>query len=362
MQRMVIWVSLGIILLPGIVGAADWTEIVKVKGDLRYRHEMIKIEDNDARNRHRVRARLGIEANPTDSIKIGFQLASGSDDPISRNQTLDGGFTAKQIWIDLSYVDLHTDKAPGLNIIAGKMKNPFHKPGSSELVWDSDFNPEGGVLKYSASGDMAEFYTNIGGFWVEERSSDSDTWLFGGQAGVDVSLSDDKANIGGGFTYYGYGNIKGFGPFYEGDTFGNTVDESGNFMYDYKLVEFFAELGIKAWDFPLQFFFDYLKNVAENVEQDQGWLVGTKIGKTGDPGTWAARYIYREVEADAVFATFTDSDFNGGGSDNRGSEFGLDVQVAKAWTAGMTYILNERSATEDTPTYHRLQLDVAFKF
>ena len=48
MKRMVILVVLGIMLLPGIVGAADWTEIVKVKGDLRYRHEMIKIEGNDA--------------------------------------------------------------------------------------------------------------------------------------------------------------------------------------------------------------------------------------------------------------------------------------------------------------------------
>ena len=86
MKKVIIWVGLVIMMLPGIVGAADWTEKIKVKGDLRYRHEMIKIEDEDARNRHRIRARIGVEANPTDNIKLGFQLATGSDDPISRNQ------------------------------------------------------------------------------------------------------------------------------------------------------------------------------------------------------------------------------------------------------------------------------------
>ncbi|MBN2317869.1 MAG: putative porin [Acidobacteria bacterium] len=362
MKKGIIWVGLVIMLLPGIVGAADWTEKVKVKGDLRYRHEMIKVEGNDARNRHRIRARIGIEANPADSIKLGFQLASGSDDPVSRNQTLGDTFTAKGIWLDLAYVDLHTDQAPGLNIIAGKMKNPFHKVGSSELIWDSDFNPEGGVLKYVTSNDRAEFFANVGGFWVEERGSDCDTWLFGGQAGVDIAFAEDKGNIGGGFSYYGYGNIKGYGTFYDDDSFGNTLDEGDNYMYDYQIIEFFAELGFKVEDFPLQFFFDYVKNVAENVEEDQGWLVGGKFGKTKDPGSIAFRYIYREIEADAVFATFNDSDFNGGGTDCKGSEFGFDVQVAKAWTASMTYFLNERSANYDTPNFNRLQLDAAFKF
>ena len=362
MKKAAVLAGLGIMMLPGILSAAEWYEKVKVKGDLRYRHEMIKVEGSEARNRHRIRARIGVEAVPTDNVKLVFQLASGSDDPVSRNQTLDGAFVSKDIRIDMAYVDLHTGKAPGLNILAGKLKNPFHIPGSSELVWDPDLNPEGGALKYKISGENIDFFTNIGGFWVEERSSSPDTWLFGGQAGVDISFMNDKANLTGGFSYYGYGNVKGFGPFYEDDPFGNSVDEDGLYIYDYKLFELFGELGFRPGDFPVQFFFDYVKNVADNVAEDQGWLVGASVGETKDPGSWEIRYIYRDVEADAVFATFNDSDFNGGGTDNRGSEFGMDVQVAKAWTAGATYILNDQSASLDTPDFNRLQLDIAFKF
>ncbi|MBN2241637.1 MAG: putative porin [Acidobacteria bacterium] len=361
MKKVIIGVCLVFLLLPGIVGAADWWEVVKIKGDLRYRHETIKVEDQDARNRHRIRARIGVEAKPTDNIKLGFQLASGSDDPISTNQSLDSGFSTKDIRLDLAYLDLHSDKAPGLNIVAGKIKNPFHMPGGTELIWDGDLNPEGAALTYAVSNDSVEFFTNVGGFWVEERSSDCDTWLFGGQAGVDIKISDN-ANMVGGFSYYHYGNLRGYDPIFDDeDSFGNTLGEDG-YLYDYKIMELFAELGFKAGDIPLSFFFDYVRNVAENVKWDTGWLVGATVGKTKDPGSWAFRYNYRVIEADAVLGIFTDSDFIGGGTDGRGSEFGFDVQVAKAWTASMSYFLNERDSEYDTPNYNRVQLDVAFKF
>ena len=361
MSKIVIGACLGILLLPGIVSAASWTDTVKVKGDFRYRHEMIKTEGSDARNRERIRVRIGIEATPTDNVKLGFQLATGSDDPISRNLTLDGGFTAKPVWFDLAYVDLHTDKAPGLNFIAGKMKNPFQRPGGSQLIWDGDMNPEGGAMTYVHSSDRAKFFANVGGFWVDERSKDSDGYLFGSQAGVELQASD-KVSITGGFSYFDYGNIQGYAPVYDDDSFGNTLDEAGHFMYDYNLVEVFGELGLKAGKTPVSVFMQYVKNVADSVVDNQGWMVGGEVGKLKDRGSWTVSYKYLDLEADAVFATYPDSDFVGGGTNGKGSIFGLGVQVAKAWTAGMTYFLNETSTIVDTPTYHRMQLDMAFKF
>ena len=73
------------------------------KGDLRYRHEYIKQEDTDQRDRQRLRARLNMTATVDKSVNFIFALASGStDDPVSSNQDLTGGFSDKPVWIGRS--------------------------------------------------------------------------------------------------------------------------------------------------------------------------------------------------------------------------------------------------------------------
>ena len=183
-MRKSFWVvCLGILFGAGTAGAEDsWTDKIKLDGDLRYRNETIKVGDNDTQNKHRIRVRIGIEAKVNEMLDLGFQLATGSDNPVSTNQTLGDGFSTKDIRLDLAYFDFHTNKAPGLHFIAGKMKNPYFLPWKSELVWDTDLRPEGGLVKYSRANKSVEFFTNIGGFYVEERSSDVDTYLFGAQA------------------------------------------------------------------------------------------------------------------------------------------------------------------------------------
>lgn len=357
MKKTAIFVGLVAMLLPGILRAADWTEKVKLKGNLRFRHETIDVQDRDARNRQRIRARIGIEAEPTDFLKLGFQLASGSADPVSTNQSLDDGFSTKDIRLDLAYFDLHFDKAPGLNIIAGKIKNPFHKPGKTELIWDSDLNPEGGVLTYDGGSDRVEFFANVGGFSVEERSSEDNTVLFGAQAGITFS----PATLG--FSYYDYMNIQGFHPIFDSeDPFGNTVDEYGNYLYDYNLVEVFLDLKFDVREFPIWFYADFVQNTAKDVVEKQGWLAGVKLGKVKDPGSFEIRWNYRRIRNDAVLGIFNDSDFIGGGTDGKGHELGVDIQVAKHMMAAATYFINERSLTYGGEDFNRLQLDLNLKF
>ena len=71
-------------------------DTVKFGADLRYRHELIEAEGKDQRNRERIRARLNMTARLNDEVILGFQIASGTDNPVSSNQTLDGGFSSKQ--------------------------------------------------------------------------------------------------------------------------------------------------------------------------------------------------------------------------------------------------------------------------
>ena len=357
MKRNVIGVVLGIMLLPGILSAADWTDKVTLKGDLRFRNDTIWVEDSNARNRQRIRARIGIEAEPTDFLEFGFQLASGSTDPISTNQTLTDGFSTKDIRLDLAYADMYSENLPGINLIVGKIKNPYYRPGSAEMIWDGDLNPEGGVIKYAASNDQVEFFANVGGFWVTERRSDPDTMLFGGQAGLQVS------SLTVGISYFDYMNIQGYAPVYDPeDSFGNTVDENGNYIYDYNLVEIFAEFNFDVDGFPVEFFGDFVKNTAEGVSGDLAWLVGTKIGKAKEPLSYGIRYLYRRVKEDAVLGAFADSDFVGGGTDAKGHEIGLDFQVLKNVMFAFTYFPNERRLTSGGQDFHRMFFDFNFKF
>ena len=43
--------------------------------------------------------------------------------------------------LDMAYLKIKPEQIPGLSLSGGKFKNPFYKPGKSELIWDSDFNP-----------------------------------------------------------------------------------------------------------------------------------------------------------------------------------------------------------------------------
>ena len=73
-----------------------WAEKVSLYGDFRYRHEQIDGDNVNQRDRHRVRARLGLKGKIADEWSFDLRLATGTDDsPISTNQDLDGGFTSK---------------------------------------------------------------------------------------------------------------------------------------------------------------------------------------------------------------------------------------------------------------------------
>jgi hypothetical protein len=347
----------------------SWTDFLKWYGDFRYRLEVIDKEGSDTRHRHRIRARIGMKAKLHDSLTADFRLATGSEDPVSTNQTLGAGYATKQINLDLAYLDWHpTQLEDAAHFILGKQKNPFVKPGKTELIWDGDLSPGGGAARFSKGGDWGEFFGAISGFWVEERKSDSDTIMAGFQGGVKIKVPDTKFYFLPGVSYYHYTNLKDFPLIFDAeDSFGNSTyeDEDGvvRYLYDYRLFEFFGEVGMGLGSFPAKFVFDYVKNVASDVEEGTGWLVGFQFGKTKKPGSWKAKYDYRDVERDAVFGLASDSDFGGGGTNSKGHEFGFGYQISKHAAAGVSYFNNKlKPGTDDELQYHRFMLDLKLKF
>jgi hypothetical protein len=356
--------------------AGEWFDKVKVKGDLRYRHEMIDQADADARHRHRLRARLGVYGQVNDFTKVGVQMATGSDDPVSTNQTLDNSFSTKDLRLDLAFFQMTHDRLPGLTLTGGKFKNPFYKPGSSELIWDSDWNPEGGALNYSRTMDKATITLIGAGLWIDERSSGDDSWL-GAVEGVLSYDLDDATSFKVGGSYYNYLNSKGFEPFWDGSPMGNSVVYDTSFVPNtnppevdgidvsyagnFELLEGFVEATRHFDDLPVTAMFDYVKNTAVDSLSD-GWLVGLRVGKAKEPGSWSLRYIYREVKKDAVVGTFTDSDFRGGGTDAKGHEVGGSLAVAENANFNVTYFANKIGLQGDEEDFGRLQVDLQLKF
>lgn len=337
---------------------SDWTDDVKMHGNLRYRHEYIDDDRNDdSRTRHRIQARLGLDAKVNEEVDLGFRLASGSGDPVSTNQTLTGSFASKDIWLDYAFADYHPKAIEGLHLLGGKMKNPFYTPGKTELVWDSDLNPEGIAAKYSHAWDDTSLFASAGGFWIVERSSDSDSGFFGGQLGLKHDF--DRFHVLGGVSYYSYSQIEGESFFV--DQAGNTNDGAGAYAEDFRELEAFAEVGFDLSDMPVTLVGDYVNNTAADNSDDTGWLAGLKLNKCKQPGSWELYYNYRELESDAVVGIFADSDFGGGGTDVQGHEIGAAYQISDNWQGAVTYFNNEVNL-DDKEDYQRLQVDLKFEF
>ena len=225
-------------------------------------------------------------------------------------------------------------------------------------------------MKFNTDFDPVEFFANAGGFYVEERSSDADSALFGIQAGLKYDIESYDAYLLGGAGYFYFTHTKGYNCFYDSEnSFGNSaIPESAGssdlvYLDEYHLLEAFAELGLTLADTPVLLYADFVKNNGAENGEDTGWLVGFKINKCKAPGSWELGYNYRNLEKDAVIGAFTDADFVGGGTDGKGHKICAGYQISKGWKAAASYFISEQGLDDhDDRNYRRLQLDLNYKF
>ncbi len=360
-----------------------WLEKIKISGDFRYRHEHIDREQiqedgsvrwRNGRDRDRIRARLMIEAMLNDEWDFGLRLATGQADfidgeiyadPISKNQTLTQGFTGKDFWLDLAYFDYHPENIDGLNVLGGKIKNPFYTVGSNQLVWDSDLTPEGIAGKYAMPfNDSAALHFNGGGFWISEESSSADTSLWGAQAYIKQTMETPDYILAGA-SFWDYGNVQGKEDKYGvllGNTDGNPDPNVSTWASDFDILEVFAEYGTKLGKVPAAVFGSWVLNTVAATSGDTGWLVGGKLGKAKDPGSMEFVYDYRDLERNAVVGAYSDSDFIGGLTGGKGHRIGMNYQLTKNVQYGMIYFHNEVTLEDPDLDYRRLQADLKLKF
>ncbi|MGI9245315.1 MAG: putative porin, partial [Steroidobacteraceae bacterium] len=276
------------------VKGADWATRIKGRGDFRYRHETIKserdasgeTEDAADRNRERIRARLGFDANITDNVKATLLLATGGDDPRSSNQTLGSSGTRKTIGLDMGYVDWKFMQ--GANLLLGKMPTPLFRPGQS-LFYDADYNPEGVAVKFERG---MFFGTGYGWFLSENYNSDParnnvDVSVFGIQGGVKFPLLSGDSVLA--VNYYECVHCEGQSPLYAKSGNGNTTYVSGTtnlLEYGYEIVELGGQMGLTVRNLPLTLWAQYSQNMASAVENDSAYAFGAMLGKASNARTW----------------------------------------------------------------------------
>ncbi|UCF05277.1 MAG: putative porin [bacterium] len=372
MKRLLCVTLIGLMILPVVSKAGEWHERIKLTGDFRHRHELIQVEDKDDRNRWRIRLRLSLEGEITDEWSAGVRLATGSNDPVSTNQTLDDGFTTKMFNLDRAYFDFHPTFLRGLHIRGGKMELPFDKVENTELIWDSDLSPEGAAVMYeNTTHEKVAVFLSGAFFYIDERKADDDTWLAGGQLGVKVEpRADMHAMVGGG--YYDYEEVKDHHViFNHDDPFGNSsishqvvVDGDTtiyeDYIWDYNLFEIFGEIGYTLETMSVTVYGNYVYNTGAD-SLNAGWLVGVTFKYGKGRGAVKVYANYRELEADAVIGAFTSSDFIGGGTDGKGLRAGASVGLAENVDLALTYFLNKIDLDEEID-YRRLQADIKMKF
>jgi hypothetical protein len=340
-----------------------WTDRIKIKGDLRARFEHREKGDQSDKSRLRGRARVGVYADVNDQVYAGVRIATGSDDsPTSTNQTLDDFGEKRAIWLDLMYMGYTPDYIEGLDLVLGKIKQPWEQV--SDLMYDSDVNPEGANAGYLGDYDAFDLIANLGYYiWQEEVDSNpaSDITMGAAQLAGRVGMGDNLALIGG-VNAFVYHNVAGAAtPLDAGDNplpEGNTTVTVGTdevWVYDYELLEGFAQLDLDNDIAPVKVYGDYIVNTASEVEEDTAWLVGAGTGYK----RLGFDYSYREIDADAIIGVLADSDFSEGGTGGKGHKFKLKYKLLSNWTAGLTYFVTEDAGGTDVNT---LQADLVVKF
>ncbi len=329
--------------------SASWSDKITIKGDIRYRYEYKDKEDDTDKSRNRLRARVGVYAQVNDETTAGIRLATGSDEsPTSTNQDIDNFGSKKPIWLDLAYLAYAPKYIDGATLTVGKMNQPW--VFASDLLFDSDFNPEGVGLTYGTDLGSISLKTQVGYFTLMENKTD-DIQMATAQMSASADMAEDitlTATLGGFF----YGGLKGeaFAKF-NGKTAenGNSNNGTGEYLFDYDIID-----GSLMLDFhSITAYAEIANNIADDVEDDTAWILGlgTQIKKL------SLDYNYRDMERDSVLGALADGDFGGPGG--KGHKIKASYPVAKNLSLGAAYLRIDTASDDDVNLVH---FDVNVKF
>jgi len=359
------------------------------------------LDVNENRWRFRGAARLGLEADLSDSIKAGMRLSTGNtSDLVSPSQTLDG--TAPYAFgIDNLYirVDERTDgHFPWLSAVGGRFNSPWFSP--TDLIFHKQltFNGAASTLRLGfgdGSADQSHVFFTAAAMPIQEiQLSPHDKWLYGAQLGTNLRFTPNQS-LEFAVAYYDYANYEGQRNAFQSTLLNYTAPpffRTGNSLFNilnntnvnnqlfavaskFRLVNAAATYDALMGAFDLRMTADAVRNLGFNegeilvrtgldiAPRTEGYQAELSFGTPTvlAAGAWRGAIGYRYLQRDAVIDGYTDSDFHFGGTDAKGYYFVGDVGVGNRIWVRVRYL---SSNAIDGPTYavDTVQVDLNSRF
>ncbi|HIC44218.1 MAG TPA: hypothetical protein EYO73_07980 [Sulfurimonas sp.] len=344
---------------------------IHLKGDLRLRYESIERDDTPAEdNKYRYRLRIGAVVDLTDNLHAEVGMRSGFANPTSGNQTFEEDEPLKDYFFQsLRFNVLGLVYNSGNSTYkVGRQPYMMYRPIKSQLVWDNDVSLNGANYQYKNDTHIITVGANQP--TLEEKSTANDTVnLFIAQYVNITKFESAQLNLGTGVYYYD--GLKGNTALFVSRK-GNTMykDTNGNNRYanDYHMVEAFGELKFKdVFGKPVKVAAGLVYNFGAS-DNNFGYDLAIQVGKAKKINDWQVKYSYTDLQEDATYGAYSDSDNFGGGTASKGHAIRAKFKAGKNIYLAGNFFFNTlyQSRTKDLlvvePTYERVQLDMIYKF
>lgn len=351
---------------------------------MRYRFVQLKEASDEPRLYQQLRARLGLKADIQDDLTAVIRLATATS-AISNNQTLgdpkDPGMARRSFGLDLAYGDWRFLESGRVHL--GRVPNPFFAPGKTQVIFDSDLVFEGAAASWQPKWSSSSAFANLGGFIISENYNAPedavDTALIGLDAGYAFKM-EDLGSLTFHAARFHYLNIVGRPvtsvekdakvdaysyPFdvvrgnsvYPNDPLAAPADRKYFYKYDFVQTNAGIEWKNKIHEFDLTAYFDWILNERAGNQGD-----ASEVGLITRWGRAQLTLASAIKKSDAVVGAFTDSDMNGGGTDNRGTKISLAYQMSNYSTVTLTDYRGTRGMDSVSRPYVAQHLDFSLQF
>jgi hypothetical protein len=315
------------LVMLGSLSTAAMAADTKVNGNFGYRFDSIEAGTAAKSEKDRIRAELVLESKVNDKVTAVVGFSTGTFN--SRWNDMGENASLKNVDLHLAYVEYAA--LDHVKVKLGKMHQPWAT--SSSLFFDKDVKPEGVAVAFDNGSGL---FANVSSLKLVEGGVADDSKVQSLQVGLHKKL--------GGL------HLKGAVALHDHKIVGGA---------DAKLQQVFGEVGTALAGKPVVAFVDYMKN-DEAKTADTALAYGVKFGNAKKPQEWDLSVFHQEVEANAQYGLWHDSDFAGGQGNHEGLGLVAGYVVADGWKVNAKYFDVERGANKED--YKRLQLDLNYMF
>lgn len=357
----------------------------KISGDMRLR-EQIESQTptsntavSNERNRFRFRFRLNGDVTLQKGWTAGFAFETAQSGD-SGNQTFENGGDDYALFLARAYIGYEWND---FTFVGGKQKNIFY---TTDLIWDSDINPQGLTEQYKWALSDAGSVTFRAGQLVMDDNNETvsgtngdDAWMFYQQAEFAQKLgSAVTLKVAPGYQFYNASTISlstNESPF-------NGTTENLHILLLPGEVSF-ADLGGAGRGLKLYWDIAYNTKADERVSEAYGqpasvdsdplaWLVGLSyaFGSGKSAGDWKVSADYREIGLGSIDPNINDSDFAFSNLNQKGIKVSGSYNLNDFTSINATYFNTKElqdlpgagPVMADLDSSHTLQLDLNVKF